>query len=706
MITRAKDLTKIILLTAWLIISITFFSAANRVSYIHTYSPPSWHFFIYKLSQLHILIYVYELFVAFIGILFFSLACTGLGLVVLDKLKIPTMPKLGQIITAFVIGEVTLSTIFLSLISTSALTPTITATIIATCLIVSFSLLIDFIQHLKLSKQLKVLYKQQKDLMVLTIGIVILYLMLSAARLGYDSVSDYFSQAKFMAVSQGAYSFFPENYMIVSSLHPDILFTAIIQLFGDQSARMLSWVNGVAILLIGYAIAEEVGISQQSMLYFTILLATSTAFTDLLGDGKVELISTIPILTAIYWMLISSKLPNRGIFLLIGFLLGFAIISRLYNIFLVSVFAIIFYTFGLYKLYRAESKTNPLHLRKLILHYTLPILWILPALIIIGGVHLWQNWQWLGSPIAPLEFAQKLKSSNWEWQFDPKMLNILRVLYPLTVTFFNSPQSLGNISPLFIGFLPFLSIKDIRENIFLSSSLNYLLFTTISTLLLWVVFFYTIVEIRYVLFLWTILFLPMAQLIEYSLARLPTSINFLNRFLIKLLLLYLAARTISIALMTYSPVGKNGEAHCFDINLCIFFDSVNQTAAPGDRVFVLNAYRYYLRPDLFSCSSRSNEYSTIQKFARNNSPEFWIEVYRQGYRFLTYEENFAMNHSRFGKIPDPKEAPPWLKISIISPLNKSENISYKIEASNPPFQPEILCRQKSKNVWQLIYILK
>lgn len=701
--TRTKELLSISFLSAWLIVALTAFVIANRISYIQPFFFPGWQVFGEQLNRIVLLNYLFDLFLSLVGVSIFSIVCIGLGLNILNRLKIHPISDLAFGVTAFLIGEIIFSLIFLTVISTFSLTPLITTILTIIGFIIGFTPLWKYGQGLRRYHQLGEFGKQQKEIIGLTIGILILSLLLSTARLGYDAVSDYFSQAKLMAVSYESSSFFPGNYMIVSSLHPDILFTALIQLFGDQSARMLSWVNGLAILLMGLAIAEETGLSLRTRLYFLVLMLTSTAFVDLLGDGKIELISTAPIFAAVYWILHSIRTPAKGILLLIGFLTGFAIISRLYNIFLVSVFVASFYIIWLIKKIYIEQRNDILSSIKAGILLARPIFWMFPTLLMMGVFHLWQNWLWLGSPFAPLDFAQKLEAGNWEWQFDPTTLNTLRFLYPLTVTFFNTPQSLGNITPLFVGFLPFLLIKDVRTRFRLTANLNYLLLVAIFTLTSWVMFFYTIVEIRYAMFLWTLLFLPAAQLIEHTLEFAPKLIAILLRVLLMVLLVYIALRTVMIALSTYSPIDNNGQAYCYDIDFCTFFESVNQTAALGDRVLALNAHRYYLRPDLFACSSRSNEYPALQELARKNVPDFWVEVYRQGYRFLTYEKNFSEFHSRFGTIPDPQTAPSWLKISVISTSDNKDNIAYRIEAENPPFQPEITCqRDNAENVWQLL----
>ncbi|HEY9152317.1 MAG TPA: hypothetical protein VIN60_05475, partial [Anaerolineales bacterium] len=487
--------------------------------------------------------------------------------------------------------------------------------------------------------------------------------------------------------------FYPSDSFIVSSFHSTSLFTALIQLFGDQAARMLSWVNGLAILLLGLAIAKEIGLTVRARVWFLVMMLTSTAFVDLLGDGKVELISTLPLLAAIYWMLKSKDQPSKTMLTLIGLLAGFAVIARPYNIFLATIFILFFYSYQAFIRYKERLFK--------FWGFVRPLLWMLPPILVLGIFHLFQNWVWLENPLAPLTYARNLSGNNWQWQFDPKLLNIFRLFYPFIVTFFNSPQSLGNISPLFIGFAPFLLAREVRQKIYFTSKLAQLIFPAIVTLLLWIILFFTVVEIRYVLFLWVLLFMPAAQILESTIQGAKKPIRIAALSLPIILIAFIGIRSFVIALDTYSPIDSKGQPQCYDTYFCTFLNPVNQAAALGDRVLVLNAYRYYLRTDLFACSSQAEEYPALEALARLNSSNFWIEAYRQGFRFVTYEKIFSEQYSHFGTIPNPESSPSWLHVTIPFPSVQNSEIIYFINAVNPPFQPETTCKQNANGVWKI-----
>lgn len=235
----------------------------------------------------------------------------------------------------------------------------------------------------------------------------------------------------------------------------------------------------------------------------------------------------------------------------------------------------------------------------------------------------------------------------------------------------------------------------------LSQELAHILTASLLTLVLWILIFYTVVEIRYVMFIWVIIFIPLGTLMDVLLNQMTGVMPVASRLVIGLLLGFIALRTFLIAIDTYSPIDRNGQAYCSDFSLCTFFAPVNKYALPGDRVFSLNAFRYYMREDLFVCSSRSNEYENFIKLAQENSPEFWVELYRAGYTFVTYEEIFSVNRSHFGTIPPPDSAPPWLRVKVIS--SDQKNRLYQIISINPPFTPDISCQKNSSGEWQLFH---
>ncbi len=681
------------LLVGWLALWTSLFLIASRINYVQVFIfPEDLPYLITSLQSLSPLRYGLDLLSALGGVALFTWAAFALGLLVLRYLPL----NLTGYLETFTLGQILLSVVFLTLIHLFPITPLLTISVGIT------GLALGVPHWLRIGASLSQALKQawnawppltrwEKGALVLILFVLGVATWLSAARLGYDAASEYFSNAKAMALSGEPINLYPSDRYLVSSFHSMILFTVIIQFFGDQAARLLSWVNGLVILLAGLEIGRKAGLSRRARLLFLIFALTSTFFLDLLGEGKVELISTAPIMVGLntFWDWLERPNPKRAA--LCGVFWGFALIARPYNLFLIPLFV------GLYlglTLWKAPNRGEEVHLW---LRNGLPVI----AIPILGLVlfHLGQNALWLGDPLQPFHGGNPLDGRQWQWQFDPSLLPWLRLLYPLVLTFMNTPQSLGNLTPLGVGFLPLVLLPPIRRHVVLPPRLARLSLAALLTLLGYVLAFFTVVEIRYVMFLWLLLFLPLASLAESAQSYATHLLSPVVRLLPLLLLLALGLRCGVIALATWSPVDSQGQATCTWHRLCVFFQPLNRVAAPGERVLVLHAYRYYLRPDLLLCSSRPEEYATLMPLAQADPQAFWVEAYRLGFRYLTYETKFALFHSRLGAPPPPAEAPPWLRVTLIA--NDGLHAIYRLSAQNSPQPPSRTCRLNERGVWEV-----
>ena len=126
----------------------------------------------------------------------------------------------------------------------------------------------------------------------------------------------------------------------------------------------------------------------------------------------------------------------------------------------------------------------------------------------------------------------------------------------------------------------------------------------------------------------------------------------------------------------------------------------------GDRVLTLNAYRYYLRTDLFACSTTNEEYSTLHNLSKEGSTAFWTEVYREGYKFITYESNYSARHLYLDLIPNPYNTPSWLSLKPIYGQPGDPEVAYQILVKDPPIKVELTCQKSISGVWDVQKITK
>ncbi len=701
-----KNLYKRAFAISWAVVCIVVFMIyTGRLSVVHGSSFGNLLTFTQKLAEIQPLAYAGNLLLSFIEIVLFSLACILGGALPVsaalsyNEINLKKSPSLLSIIlgTWFLVGHWLFSSTFLLLAIYSLLTPSaIIFTLLVGCSLGIYparKILLLFKKNDEDRHSINNLSKSYRIIYWLSLIALFTGLLYSTSRLSYDSVAIYFSDAKIIALTNH-FQFFQGNSFLLSSLQTGIQFSALIQLFGDQTARMFPWISGCIVLVFILAIAEKVGISSHAKGIFFTLTLTSTAFMDLLGDGKVELTSSAIALAAIYWLLNSEKKAHK---LLTGFLAGLAMVSRPYNIFLLGIFIGSLLIGNMYDNRKINKKFG-------FASFATSIFWIGLGGTIPFVFHLTANWLAFGTPLAMLTDAQNMTTKNWQWSFDPQYIWLMRSLYPFVVTFLNTPQSIGNVSPVFLAFLPYILSSNIRKKMALSRSLIELLTATLITLTLWIALFFTIMEIRYIFFIWAILFIVMSEVIVAAFDDAGNKLQILLSALLITLLVFTILRTIYFSVVTYSPLDRQGNPQCKDFIFCNYLKPINDGAQPGERVLSLLAYRYYLRTDLFACSTSMDEYRALRVASLKSPNEFWEEVYRQGYTYIAYEKNYSVRHLFMTFIPSPANTPSWIVLEPIYRGAEDSVMAYKIDINQPPIARLKTCSQNESGIWKVLDI--
>jgi hypothetical protein len=222
-------------------------------------------------------------------------------------------------------------------------------------------------------------------------------------------------------------------------------------------------------------------------------------------------------------------------------------------------------------------------------------------------------------------------------------------------------------------------------------------------LAIWVAMMFTVVEIRYIFFLWILLYLPAAEILAASLAAKDGLYRIASKGLTAALVIVILLRTFFIAIDTYSPIDSEGNPACRGAP-CDYQRPINQDAPRGARVLTLSAFRYYLRTDLFACSTREAEYETLQALSHQSPQAFWEEVIRQGYTYVAYEKEYSTRHLLLGLHPDPAEVPEWMRLIPLSETGVDYAASYRIEILDPSIHPQYHCVQDASGVWTVTAI--
>jgi len=651
-------------LLSWELLCLALFVyGVGQRSGVHLVSIESLNWVDLQSANIHFGAFFAALLQSFLGITVFSLSLVGYGIafwVLAGWKEIPTQ-NIGEVtVTAFAVGQ--------SIVSFLTLMPLVfiqqflwlyNFVIVGSGLIFLFiSIVLNRHKILTWMVNLLSVFRISSNVFFVSLIVFGVTLLYSASRLSYDAATQYFAQAKMIALSNRLVMLSFKDAFAGSALYLTNLYAVVIQLFGDQAARMLSWVNGGAILASSIMIGEKIGLSRRAIGLFPAFALTSTAFVDLLGDGKIDLASTLNILVTVYWFLQSLQKKLKRPFLLTGFLSGFSIIVRPYNAILLSLFFFSIFLFHFFYLHKADRavffRSKIVDLLKL----------SLPGLFFWVASYLVVNALVLKNPFAPLS-AFGLSTDDWPFYPSGFQASILILLYPFVITFSGFFDTLGFISPFFLAFVPLLFSKEIRSIRLFSKELFFVFFSSLIVLYLWVgLLRIHVFEVRYVFFLWLILFLPIVHVVD-SAMQVDLFLRARTQIIFNVILVFMALRVFLISFATYSANSTNQTWTCHDLPMCTFFEPINRLANPGDRVLVLGGYRYYLRSDLFACSSTGNEYLALESAAANGSDAFWREVIRQGYRFIIYDSFYNSYLLRFRSLPDLHEHPAWLRITIL-----------------------------------------
>ena len=651
-----------------------------------------------KLSRISIVKYILDLLVSILGMAFYGTACISLGLAIshvfhLDEIITHDSASLRRALipTYFLLGNAIFSVVLLTLASVLSLSRNISVIV----------LLLGLFSGLKYFRKIHaptfpVEVGYGKALRFASITLLVVATFHSSARLSYDASSMYLSVAKLTAIENHAH-FYMENSFPVSVLHSVIQSSAIIQVFGDQSARMISWLFGVTIIVFAISLAKVIRISSLAQKILPILILTSTAFFDQLGDGKVDLLGTAYSLAAVFWLVVNSREQrhNKYLYLLSGFLIGFSSILRPYNAFLLGVFVLLYIS--------REIKFT----RTFFAEAAAQLGWMAAGAIGFALYHSIINQIVLHSPIAFLNSLTTVDPNNAPWDYNPESEWIQKLLYPFIVTFKNSGASLGNITPLVVVFLPSLIAYDIRKNMWIQKDEMPLFVSTCLVLLAWILMVFSIVEVRYVMFLWIIVFLYIAEIIASAIRSQNLILQGLAISSTFILISFIFVRSLYVSVSTYSPINNRGNPVCFDTEHCQIIASINSEANQGDRILTFSGLRYYLREDLFACSTSHDEFRFFQSLNPDDAEEFWLEVYRRGYKYIAFEEGYVTDSAQIKVIPRPNNTPPWITLMPIFGNSDDIKIAYQIDVISPPINVEWVCiKNNNTDKWEIIQIAR
>lgn len=378
-------------------------------------------------------------------------------------------------------------------------------------------------------------------------------------------------------------------------------FAALIAISGVPAAKLFVWFLAAATAAMLLAIGRMAGLEQRDSLILLVLLATTTAYTHHIWDGKVDLFAAALGLLAIYGVLASRGMTSMAALAMAGVAAGFAVVAKFsYAISLApAVLVLLLWP-------RMRNTVEPRPVTRIFIVGTCAALATIP--------HLIKNAIMFDAPLAP--FIGGAADQNWLQQvwFAPDVIRRIIATYPFALAFGRYPMQGGNLSFLLIAFLPLLwwlaRPQKLRESLLFQLCVAGFIGT-----LVWIALRPSIIAPRYLLAV-LLLFYPLLA----RAAGLASNPGGNNRLLAAAIPAICAA---ALAIFSYPllPItaqsarqfaGHSPAPCALASEHCEPLLELNRQAASGTRVYALSYYLYWMRDDLLQCRDRGTESKMIQ----------------------------------------------------------------------------------------------
>ncbi|MEI6040066.1 MAG: hypothetical protein WCP93_01815 [Candidatus Berkelbacteria bacterium] len=474
-------------------------------------------------------------------------------------------------------------------------------------------------------------------------------------------------------------------------------FTVLLILAGQFAAKFFVWFVVLAVGGLIVLISRLTNLKYKGQILALILLFTSSTFTNYIFDGKTDVFSAALGLMTYYWLLkIESK--DRSSIILTGLFMGFAIVAKTSNVIalLPGVFVVLGWNY--YKELIGRKNFCSDWIKKTVITFGLVLIFALLAFspqIVKNKVFYGKNFNissfmgmsheevWADSALkkAPAVSINETKSisttigepnhSKITVPVLVRMFDFMLKIYqniehffllfltrPLAFVYGGQYAQYGDLSVLILAFLPIWLIE--RSNNFIDKKI---LTLALIGLILWVLIRSSLIMPRYIMsaiLLWVIIVAGGVEkffrqkgylLLKYLVYSMITIIicvtlagNF-NRF--KKFVLIVAGKLPSTSV--------NG----------VYYQSleaINLKANNNERVFIVGAYDYFLRPDLLANFNSAKESDELFLMTVNNVNP-WNYLYDHNFKYILIQRTNP--NYRLIKVFDTAEKPADLNIVLI-----------------------------------------
>ncbi len=586
--------------------------------------------------------------------IFYVLVNLFLGLILLKVIsaqKIHQWPVLVQFCSGFLLGQGVLANLWLLLGLLSWFKKPVILVIIILIAIIGTLTLRPFFQTIKPEFR-KIIEAIKKLTLIWKIFFSLLIILVLCFAIGSiiksptgDAEAFYMVLPKIMAYTGTLQP--PANYISFSQigLSGEMHFAALMVIAGPVASKFFVWFTALAAAVMLLIIGRLAGLKAKGQIIVLILLFTSTAFTNYIMDGKVDVFGAAFGLAAYYWVLQTKRENGWTPLALTGLFAGLAFIAKFSNILVISPGILTILSWNIY----SDSRKIKESFKRFVISAIIS-LGIIGLFIFISAIpHLTKNAIIYGEPLAPFFFF-KPQGSSWIEQvwYSAQTTKFILLTYPFALTFGQYPMQDGNLSVLIFAFLPLIFLK--QNNSIIKKQI---LTVALIGLAIWMIMRPSVLSPRYIL----------ATLLLFGVVMASGFENLLNQQ--KYYILKFIGISMMLVILLVSIAGQwrlsklfvrliFGRIDIRSLNTGAYFpalDFINKSYSPSDQIFIAGAYRYFLRPEIL-VNIKPPDGLTVT----------WEYLYNKGYNKIVIQKD-----SSLFVLKDLENNPPpdWLETKMI-----------------------------------------
>lgn len=639
----------------------------------------------------------------FIGLAGYSSACLGAGFLILGILSRTLRPLTSQtagvrLATSFVLGQGFLASIWLLL----ALGRSFSRPVVIPILVVFALAGLEFIRRdgAPLMRQVVSIWRRLREdtwgwqgLAGFSIVLCLAWLTSIGRPLNVDAAALYMALPKVVAASHRlvplpGYESFGDVGM-QGEMH-----YAVFMLFKvPDAARLFPWTAFLAAAYLLATLARRCGLGPRGQWLTLATMVSSSAVIYLSFDGKVDMFAVPLGLSAYYWILQIRDEHKQVATWLTGLFSGFALVAKISYLPVLApglVFLLIWQFYA--------DLRDPVERKQAIKIVVANGLWIAAGVVIAVTPHLVKNYLLYNNPISPFGTGSSWATQPW---YGSSVTRRIILTYPLALTYGNYFAQYGNLSPLWLAFLPMIFLLP-KPRPFFPNPLAGITLAALLGMTSWIIINPSNLAPRYYLaplLLFILLPARAAEHVSYTdqrprwlafLVLCATYTTFFTTSLYFLTETFFPGRTYRYLSGEMSECARDSSFYCKGMFV------LNKAARNGERVFLASYHRYWLRPDLLQCLSSNAEYA---EFLGTSPDQKWVFMYERGFHYL------FLDKTTFGTMMeslDIENPPNWVRPKLLYSSGDNSIAVYHLRYVAPPANRVFECSQIVPPAWNVI----